>query len=141
MDFPRIPFTKDHSLFLQMAELGQSLIDLHLMESPVLDKPITKFHGEGNNKVEQVKYNELHLGVWINDQQHFERIPAEIWNYQIGGYQICDKWLKMRKGKKLTVDEIERFCKVVTAIYETIEIQEDIDKIYLKVEKSFIKFD
>ncbi|MDW7998160.1 MAG: type ISP restriction/modification enzyme, partial [Thermodesulfovibrio sp.] len=58
IDFPRIPFTKDYELFRKMAELGQRLVNLHLLESPELDPPVAKFQGEGENKVEKIKYED-----------------------------------------------------------------------------------
>jgi len=140
-DFPRIPFTQDHKLFLQMAKLGQRLIDLHLVNSDGLSKPICKYFGKGDSIVEKVLYNGLHGGVHINEMQHFEGISEEAWHYHVGGYQVCEKWLKERKGKKLTSDEIEHYCKLVTAIYLTIQLQKQIDEIYPEVEKSLIRFE
>lgn len=136
MDFPRIPFTKNQGIFLRMAELGQRLIDLHLMKSSELSRPIAKFYGKGDNRIEAIKYNEPNLGVGINDEQHFEKVPADVWQYQIGGYQVCEKWLKERRDKELTLDEIEHYCKLVTAICRTMEVQKEIDEIYPAVEKS-----
>jgi len=141
MDFPRVPFTKDHKLFLQMAKLGQRLIDLHSVIADDLNKPICKYFGKGENIVEKVLYNGLHGGVHINEMQHFEGISEEVWHYHIGGYQVCEKWLKERRDKKLTSDEIEHYCKVVTAINLTIQIQKQIDEIYPAVEKSLIRFE
>lgn len=141
MDFPRIPFTKDYNLFLQMAKLGQRLIDLHLVKSEDLNKPICKYFGKGDNNVKKVLYNGLHGGVHINETQHFEGIHEEVWHYHIGGYQVCERWLKWRKGKELVLEEIEHYCKLVTAIHLTIKIQKEIDEIYPSVEKSLIRFD
>ena len=42
IDFPRVPFTKDHGLFLKMGELGNELVDLHLLKSKRLDNPVSK---------------------------------------------------------------------------------------------------
>ncbi len=140
-DFPRIPFTTDYRLFLQMAKLGQRLIDLHLVKSDKLNRPICKYFGKGDNTVEKILYDELHQGVHINETQHFEGIPEQTWQYHIGGYQVCEKWLKERKGRKLILDEIEHYCKMVTAIYGTIETQKEIDELYPEVELSLIQFE
>jgi hypothetical protein len=59
----------------------------------------------------------------------------------IGGYQVCDKWLKDRKGKSLTLDDVRHYCKVVTTLKETIGIQKEIDKLYPKVEERLIEFE
>jgi predicted helicase len=137
-DFPKIPFTKNYKLFSKMGEYGKRLADLHLLESNELDRPIAKFQGKGDNKVEKVKYGQGK--VHINNGQHFEGISSEVWQYQIGGYQVCDKWLKDRKGKRLSLDDIRHYCKVVTSIGKTIEVQKAIDEIISEVEKETIDF-
>lgn len=140
MDFPRIPFTKDVKLFLKMAKLGERLVDLHLLCSPELDKPIAKFHGNGDNLIGKVRHDESRSEIWINELQYFGKAPLEVWKYFIGGYQVCDKWLKERKGKALTLGEIKQYCRIITAIQKTIEIQQEIDYIYPDVEKETIDF-
>ena len=140
VDFPRIPFARDHSLFQKMGEHGERLVDLHLLQSSELDPPITKYQGKGDNKIETTKYDDRKGRVYVNPGQYFENIRQEIWNYQIGGYQICEKWLKDRKGRVLTLDEIKHYCGITTAIQKTIEIQNEIDKIYSEVEKQLIEF-
>jgi hypothetical protein len=77
--------------------------------------------------------------VSINKDQYFEGITEEVWKYQIGGYQVCDKWLKDRKGRMLSLDDIKHYCKVVTAIKCTIEIQKEIDNLYPEIEKEIIE--
>lgn len=133
IDFPRIPFTNDFKLFLKLAEFGKQLADLHLLKSKELDKMISKFPISGSNKVEKLKYEDEK--VWINKDQYFDGIKEEIWQYQIGGYQICEKWLKDRKGRTLSFEEITTYRKIVTAISKTIKLQDKIDKFYTKVEK------
>jgi len=134
IDFPRIPFTKNYKLFIQLGKLGKQLADLHLLKSKELDKSISQFPIEGSNKVEKPKYeNEK---VWINKEQYFDGIQEEIWQYQIGGYKVCDKWLKDRKGRTLILDEIKTYCKIVTSLSKTIELQKEIDKYFEEVEKS-----
>jgi predicted helicase len=56
-DFARIPFTKDQVLFKRLVDLGKLLVDLHLVKSPTLDKPICRFHGKGNNRIEEQNYS------------------------------------------------------------------------------------
>ncbi len=135
-DFPRIPFTKDYKLFNNIAEYGKELIDLHLLKSKDLDQFVTKLQGKGDNKIEKLKYSEKEKRVYINQTQCFEGITKEIWQYQIGGYQVCDKWLKDRKGRSLSLEDIKHYCKIITALQKTIEIQKTIDDIYPKVEKA-----
>jgi predicted helicase len=150
-DFPRVPFTKDKHLFKKLAEYGKRLADLHLMQSSELDSPIAKFQGtpacaeqgaagRGNKQVDKIKYDKEGERVYINKDQYFEGIPENIWQYQIGGYQVCNKWLKDRKGKVLSLDDIKHYCKVATAIKHTINIQKSIDEIYNEAEKELIGF-
>ncbi|KPK91269.1 DNA methyltransferase [bacterium SM23_31] len=140
IDFPRIPFTKDYKLFNKMAEYGKRLVDLHLIKSKELDPPVAKFQGEGDNKVEKLRYDEKKGRIYISAAQYFEGIAKDVWQYQIGGYQVCDKWLKDRKKRTLSLDEIIHYCRIVTSLQKTIEIQKDIDDIYLNVEKKTIEF-
>jgi predicted helicase len=136
IDFPRVPFTKDYTLFSRMAEYGKQLVDLHLLKSTDLDPPVAKFQGKGTDKVEKVKYEDGRVS--INKDQYFEGVKPEVWQYQIGGYQVCDKWLKDRKGRSLSLEDMKHYCKVVTAIEKTIDIQKAIDEIYPEVEKETI---
>ena len=137
--FPRIPFTKKYDLFKEMGELGKRLIDLHLLRSVELNPSLCKFQGKGNNQVEKIKYDEKGEKVYFNGKQFFERIPQDIWQYQIGSYQVCRKWLKDRKGRFLSLEDIKHYCKMITALQKTLEIQKEIDNIYEKVEKDIIK--
>jgi predicted helicase len=138
IDFPRIPFTKDYKLFYKMGKFGKELVDLHLLKSKEIDPPIAKFKGKGEHKVEKVTYKDGK--VLINKDQYFEEITEEVWKYQIGGYQVCDKWLKDRKGRRLSLEDIKHYCKVITAIGKTIEIQKAIDNLYPEIEKEIIEF-
>jgi predicted helicase len=134
IDFPRVPFTKDYELFNTIGEYGSKLVELHSLKSAELNNPIAKFQGSGDYQVKKLKYNEKGKRVYINDDQYFEGIEKEVWEYQIGGYQVLDKWLKDRKGRKLSLENIKHYCQIATALKETIEIQRDIDNIYPDIE-------
>ncbi|MDO8746708.1 MAG: type ISP restriction/modification enzyme, partial [Thermodesulfovibrionales bacterium] len=138
IDFPRIPFTNDYKLFKKISDYGERLVELHLLKSSDLDAPTAKFEGKGNDKVEKPRYEKGKL--YINSSQYFEGISPEVYEYQIGGYQICDKWLKDRKGRALSLEEIKHYCKVVTALKKTIELQSKIGSAYPEIEKEIIKF-
>ncbi|MDR3668231.1 MAG: N-6 DNA methylase, partial [Ignavibacteriaceae bacterium] len=127
MDFPRVPFTADYILFKTLGKLGKQLADIHLLKSKVLDKTLGQYPMHGNHKVVKPYYEDEK--VWINKTQYFNNVKEEVWNYQIGGYQVCDKWLKDRKGKTLKLEEIINYCKILTALSKTIEIQTEIDKL------------
>ncbi len=138
IDFPRIPFTADYAIFKEMAQYGKELVSLHLLKSDKLNNPTAKFQGKGSGFVEKVKYDESKNRVYINKDDYFENVPKEVWEYQIGGYQVCDKWLKSRKGRNLSLQEIEQYCKLTAAIKETILFQRQIDIIYPQLEKAII---
>jgi type I restriction-modification system DNA methylase subunit len=138
IDFPKIPFTKNYKLFKKMGEYGERLADLHLLKSSDMESPIAKFKGKGDNRVEKLRYE--HEKLYINNSQYFEPVIPEVWEYQIGGYQVCNKWLKDRKGRRLSLDEIRYYCKVITALKKTIEVQEEIDRIYPEIERETIVF-
>ena len=137
IDFPRIPFTKDCKLFNKMAEYGKRIVDLHLLKSEELDTPVAKLQGKGDNRIEKI-IKEGTNRIYINQSQYFEGITKEVWEYQIGGYQVCDKWLKDRKGRRLSLDDIKHYCRIVTALQKTIEIQKTIDNIYIKIESTSV---
>ena len=122
-----------------MSEYGNMLADLHLLKSPELDSPIARFQGKGDNRVKKLKYDDKAGVLYINKEQYFEGISQDVWNYQIGGYQVCDKWLKDRKDRVLSLDEIQTYCRIVTAIHKTIEIQKGIDEIYEDLEREIIR--
>jgi hypothetical protein len=148
-DFPRVPLTSDRELFRSLCGLGAELVAMHLLESPKLSKPIARYPVTGPNIVEKgfpkyVAPGELEPGkgkplaagrVYIGKSdpqsgakgQYFEGIPPEVWNFHIGGYQVCEKWLKDRRGRTLTYDDLEHYRKVVTALSETIRLMAEID--------------
>jgi len=82
------------------------------------------------------RYDAENERVHINDQEYFENISTEVWNYQIGGYQVMEKYLKDRKGRQM--DDPGHYCRMGTSIAKTIEVQKEIDKLFPKVEKKFI---
>jgi len=118
MDFPRLPITSKPQLFRELCTLGQQLVDLHLMESKA--PKITGYPVAGDSNVEKVRYQEplddSKGRIWINSTQYFEGIPKDVWEFHIGGYQVCDKWLKDRKGRQLTYDDLTHYQQVVSAL-------------------------
>lgn len=146
-DFPRVPFTKDYELFNELAELGKQITELHLMKSDKLNNPIAKFQGSGSNVIGKSKkvgrnYHPEEERVYINkEEQYFEGIPEEVWEYQVGGYQVLDKWLYDRRERKLSNEEIQHYCKVATALAHTITLQKKIDELYAGVEKDVVQWE
>jgi len=139
IDFPRVPFTSNYDLFIEMEKLGKELVALHLLKSSELDSPIAKYQGSGDNdRIEKVIYKEDEQRIYINKEKYFEGVPPEAWNYHIGGYQVLHKYLKDRKDRMM--DDAPRYCRIVTALHKTIEIQKQIDNIYPEIEKNLVSF-
>jgi len=85
--------------------------------------------------VEKPFYDRESQRVYISKTCYFEGVPLEIWEYPIGGYQVCDKWLKDRKERVLQLDEIKQYCQMVTALKKTIEVQKELDALFERLEK------
>jgi len=128
-DFPRLPLTRDVELFRNLCTLGKELVALHLMEK--IPKLETHYPEAGDNTVGVVRYSEpannVPGRVWINQQQYFDNVPPEVWSYHVGGYQVCQKWLKDRKGRQLSYDDLTHYRGIVAALARTIELQSAID--------------
>lgn len=126
-DFPRLPLTGNKALFAALVGLGTELVSMHLMESPALDKLITRFPVAGSQVVDGVRYQDTARRVYINSEQYFEGVPPEVWTFTIGGYQVCHKWLKDRKGRTLTFEDLHHYQKIIVALAETIRLMGEID--------------
>ena len=125
-DFPRIPLPKDIEYFRKLAALGQNLINWHLLTG-VQVPPRHRFEGEGEAVVSKVRYEGGH--VWINPTQHFTDVPEAVWKYEIGAYQVCEKWLRDRRGTSLSHAEVRQYCGILVALAETLRIMEAIDAV------------
>ncbi len=137
IDFPRITYPSDPKIFKALAEKGTELRGLHLMESDALDNLITTYPEAGDNEVQTIGKNSYRDGkVWINESQYFGNVPETAWGFYIGGYQPAQKWLKDRKGRTLSVDDIMHYQRIIVALSETEKIMKEIDEInFLSQEK------
>lgn len=129
IDFPRLPLTGRLDLFHDLTRLGGELVGLHLMESPTLSVQLATYYGSDAPVVEKVWYKDK--TVWLDKEENcgFRGVPDAVWNFDIGGYQVCEKWLKDRKGRTLSKDDIAHYQKIVVAITETIRIMREIDEV------------
>lgn len=124
MDFPRLPLTRNRDLFKQLSQFGERLVEIHLMKVPIENRRC--FPIQGNNLVEKIVYQQNK--VFINKTQYFGNVVREIWEFQFGGYQICQKWLTDRKGHVLNFAECSRYLYILAAVEETRELMEKIDE-------------
>jgi len=120
IDFPRVPLY-DKETFDKYKQIGKELVELHLMKKDISIDLAGKVKGE-NLRVEKVKYDAKLEGVRINNKTILFGIPEDVWNYKIGGYQVIEKYLKSRKGRELSLDELEHIYRVVEIIKRTIEL-------------------
>ncbi len=117
--------THDKALFRELARVGRELVNLHLMEAAVQKN--STYSVVGNNQVEKIDYKDEK--VYINKTQYFDQVKADVWEFYIGGYQVCQKWLKDRKGRALSYDDCEHYRYIVAAIERTMALMEEIDEI------------
>ncbi len=130
IDFPRVPYPKDKDTFWRLVKLGGEIRQIHLLESPTVERYITQYPIDGNNVVVKPKYE--NGKVYINDTQYFDNVPEIAWNFYIGGYQPAQKWLKDRKERKLEFDDILHYQKIIVALSETDRLMKEIDKIEIE---------
>ncbi len=130
-DFPRVPYPDPHT-FWSLVKLGGELRQLHLLESPVVNKPITTYPMDGDNTVTRQinQHDYTDSKVWINDNQYFDDVPKIAWEFYIGGYQPAQKWLKDRHGRTLTFEDILHYQKIIVALTETYRIMQAIDAVF-----------
>ena len=130
-DFPRIPFVKDRNSFEQLSLLGSELIQTHLMKD-IPSLGLGNYCGHGNHTVEKMFYSSDDGKLSINPTQYFSDVKKDVWEFRIGGYQVLSKYLKSRKGRQLSQDEITNVENVVNILAFTIQQMKKIDAIYQK---------
>ncbi|MDM8559397.1 type ISP restriction/modification enzyme, partial [Candidatus Parabeggiatoa sp. HSG14] len=123
IDFPRLPLTSDKKLFKQLAKLGKQLVTIHLMEADIETE--SSYPIEGDNLVDKITYKSEK--VYINKTQYFDNVKENVWQFHIGGYQVCQKWLKDRKGRELSYEDYEHYFYILAALEQTIDLMEKID--------------
>ena len=127
-DFPRVPLTSNRVLFDRLAALGAELIALHTMQRTL--PHLTRYPVAGSNLVDKVHYAEPSGAaggrVYVNAEQSFDGVPSAVWNTHIGGYRVAEKWLKDRKGRALSYDDLTHYQNVIAALARTLELQAGI---------------
>ena len=124
-DFPRVPYPKSKEEFWKLVPFGTKLRELHLMIVSECNNLVTTYPEVGSDIVEKIKHEKRR--VYINSIQYFGNVPEVAWNFYVGGYQPAQKWLKDRKGLKLSNEDIERYQKMIMVLFETVKIMEEID--------------
>jgi predicted helicase len=124
IDFPRIPFPKTPAEFWHIASKGSRLRQLHLMDSKTIGATPFSIKGEGDFSVDKPDYRDGK--IYINTTQYFDNAPEVAWKFYIGGYQPAQKWLKDRKGRTLTLDDVKHYQKILKVLTETDRVMGEI---------------
>ena len=125
-DFPRIPLPQSIKHFRTLATLGQRLMDWHLLKDVQIPNR-HRFEGEGDGVIAKIRYEDNK--IWINPTQHFTDVPESVWEYEIGAYQVCEKWLKDRRGETLRHEDVRQYRAILVAIAETLSVMSEIDSV------------
>ena len=134
-DFPRIPLPQDRDQFRTLAAFGQRLIECHLLKesrsevapTETRSPTVHRFEGEGDGIVARVRY--LDGQIWINPTQYFTDVPVEVWEYEVGAYQVCEKWLKDRREEALSRAALQQYRAILVAVAETLQVMAEIDAV------------
>lgn len=127
IDFPRVPYPNDSVSFWKLVALGKQIRELHLLESDKVNDFISSYPKSGDNIVGKTAFNEGK--VFINDTQYFDNVPEVAWNFYIGGYQPAQKWLKDRKDRELSFEDIRHYNQMIVALVETDRLMKEIDNV------------
>jgi len=130
IDFPRVPYPEEAKTFWKLVSLGEKLRRLHLMEEVKPQPNMANFLVSGTNEVEMLQY--AGGKVYINETQYFGNVSLEAWTFYIGGYQPAQKWLKDRKGRTLSFDEIQHYQKIIHALNETKTLMSEVDEVIME---------
>jgi hypothetical protein len=133
IDFPRVPLTADPALFRSLCALGRRLVGLHLLDPQAVGPLVTRYPVAGDNRIDKgcPRYAPPADGrpgrISINAAQYFEGARPEVWAFYIGGYQPAQKWLKDRRGRQLSYDDLTHYQHMLAALQQTMELMAAID--------------
>lgn len=132
IDFPRVPFPPSPEVFRTISEQGEALRRLHLMEDNAIGETPFPFDGTAPDGQDCILDKPRFEGgrAYINGKgaegQYFNNVPEVAWAFPIGGYQPAQKWLKDRKGRALSYDDIRHYQKIIKILAETARIMAGI---------------
>ena len=150
LDGRKILSDSNADLFQKFASLGKEMVQLHLLDHPNLKSPGVQLHTEedsnGGNGVSESTgeyyrhYDEEELRLYINSNQYFAPVPQDVWEYEIGDRPVVKKWIQNRIGETLSSSDIRKFCRVIRALMETIDIQDELDESWAGIESNYVTF-
>ena len=95
-------------------------------EEPVVDKV---GWSDGTVWIDAVKPKKGAIDAKVTGTVGFRGVPEEVWNFHIGGYQVCEKGLKARRGRTLDADDLVHYHRIVVALHETIHLMAEIGRV------------
>ena len=122
--FPQIPWPATPAEFWMHANFGLTLRELHLLVPHAVGKTSFPFRGQGDGFV--LKEHFTAGKIWINDAQGFEDVPQTAWDAFFGGYQPARKWLKDRRGRTLSYEDIRHYQRILKVLVETDRIVQEL---------------
>ena len=129
IDFPRVPLPEAAPDFENLSQLGWTLVQAHLLrEFP--RRGLAIYYGKGDHNVEAVRYSPQEQSIHVNKTQFFKSAPKDVWEFHIGGYPVLDKYLKSRKERILSLDEINHVSAIADCLAFTIDQMASIDAAY-----------
>lgn len=129
IDFPKIPFVESKEKFLEFSELGSRLISLHLLQDNALDSHIGRLQKIGKDEsrvIDKPSYNAESKRLFINKSLYFDKVDSRVWEYKIGGYAVCEKYLKSHKGEEI---DFTHFQKIIQTLHKSLELESKITAI------------
>lgn len=129
IDFPKIPFVESKEKFLEFSELGSRLISLHLLQDNALDSHIGRLQKIGKDEsrvIDKPSYNAESKRLFINKSLYFDKVDSRVWEYKIGGYAVCEKYLKSHKGEEI---DFIHFQKIIQTLHKSLELESKITAI------------
>jgi predicted helicase len=126
-DFPRIPLSPTPKLFDRLCDLGAELTSYHLLEASALSSLRPRYSGPANPEVEKVSFERKTIWLSRDRTVGFHGVAEDVWEFRIGGYQVCDKWLKDRRGERLAKADVEHFERILKALEETLRLMAEVD--------------
>jgi hypothetical protein len=107
-DYPRVPVPVNRKVFETLSNFGKRLREIHLLKKH--SSGISYF---GDRAVEVGKATWRDQKLYISSDSYFAPVSEDVWLAVIGGYHVCHKWLKDKKGTALAELEISHFIKVL----------------------------
>jgi hypothetical protein len=140
LDFPRVRLVPDREQFTELSSLGLKLIQAHLMYAQDHPPIAVSFPVSGDNAVHKgsPRFAEIdpktgeyleQCRAYINPTQYFENVPQEVWDAELGGYQVCHQWLKDRRGRSLSYGDLTHYQQIVASVHESLHLIDEIDTV------------